>query len=48
MSEEQVSASTQVVALYRFVRLDDFESAFGDVEELEREFAQYIARLRVR
>ena len=26
MSEEQVSASTQVVALYRFVRLDDFES----------------------
>ena len=26
MSEEQASASTQVVALYRFVRLDDFES----------------------
>ena len=26
MSEQQVSASTQVVALYRFVRLDDFES----------------------
>ena len=26
MSEEQASVSTQVVALYRFVRLDDFES----------------------